>query len=240
MILITGQIYPSRIKVQFENFAITENIGTEREITYRLSGKDNVITIEVEGKSLNDHNKIVQRTRLYSRSVLNCLGVEFGEIIECSLERALINGQEVNLRVYSEPMAMVAEELGIKAIDIFSVVSNNPLALLALDDLVVASADVFLVPINCARCVESLGHILSTSEKATERWERLRNVLSLTRAYVQPISDASIDHRHGFRMDKIERNYGEIVKRSWEIYKRFLAYELNDRKELDSEKFPKI
>lgn len=103
-------------------------------------------------------------------------------------------------------------------------VMEDPAIFMALNDLVTAISQAHCAPVNCARAVEGLRHLIAPGLGREKQWAAMRDALRLEKSYLQPIMDNSTPGRHGNRAHVSGPVVRDIVQRSWTIMNRFFEY----------------
>jgi hypothetical protein len=104
------------------------------------------------------------------------------------------------------------------------VISNFDLKF-ALRDLISSLSTLNYSSIAAARSVETIRKLIASkgvSEKAA--WEAMRNCLNIDRAYLQRITDASREPRHGNRGAAFGKDQMVVTHRAWAILNRYLEF----------------
>jgi hypothetical protein len=108
---------------------------------------------------------------------------------------------------------------------VYKVVLEEPAIFMALNDLIVAISYPHHGPVNCARAVESIRHLLAPNlKKRDAQWRVMNNALQLKSTYTSFITDHAKTGRHGDRTHIPGTTVREVVQRSWTIMNRFLEY----------------
>jgi hypothetical protein len=125
---------------------------------------------------------------------------------------------------------------------IASLVISEPSLFIALDDLVVSQTVPHSVPVNCARVVDAIRHMIAPvmSGKRDHSWEAMRTALKLERSYLQMITDNSTAGRHGDRSFISGPITMEIQRRAWTVMNRFLEFRKRKNQPLPVEEFPML
>lgn len=123
---------------------------------------------------------------------------------------------------------------------LYRLVATDPNLSLALNDLIVAVSIPGHIAINCGRAIEALRKILvPVAPKRTQGWLELRRVLQLEQSYVEFVTTASANPRHGSdRYLPTQDIHQEVMKRSWIIMNRFLEYKKRGDQPLPVAEFP--
>jgi hypothetical protein len=113
--------------------------------------------------------------------------------------------------------------------------------MLALNDLIQAVSNSSVTPINCARVIDAVRHLVSGNDiEPRKAWPRMHKALNIDESYLTYISDASKKHRHGNPVDLPDEIRGEVVRRSWQVMNRFMHYRLRGNKALPLTEFPTL
>lgn len=111
--------------------------------------------------------------------------------------------------------------------DVWKLTVEEPAIFQALNDLVTCISLPHHGPINAARVVEGLSHIIGgVGAPAATRWQALREALNLDRAFLQLITDISTKPRHGNRTHIPGSQVDRVVTRAWMVMNRFLEFKL--------------
>jgi hypothetical protein len=121
---------------------------------------------------------------------------------------------------------------------IHTIVLSEPAIFMALNDLILAISRAHCAPINCARAVEGIRHLIAPGLDAKKQWIKFNNALRVDKSYVDPIILNSFNHRHGYRVRIDGKIINDIVVRSWSIMNRFLEYKSRGGNPLPLSEFP--
>jgi hypothetical protein len=117
------------------------------------------------------------------------------------------------------------------------VLTETPLRM-AMNDLVRSITFPHVSPVNCARAMDRLRHLIAPNIKEKLAWDQMRDALQIDRPYLQFITDNSAKPRHGFPGHVPGTITNEIVRRSWIIMNRYFEYRKRGAAKLPVTDFP--
>lgn len=123
--------------------------------------------------------------------------------------------------------------------EIYAMVLRDWPLLSVLNDLIAAITLPHVSPVNCARAIERLRHLIaSPGSNDKNSWKQMQDALQINEAYLKFITDHSADARHG-RPVYIPGNVTtEVTRRAWTIMNRYFEYRKNGSKPLSAKDFP--
>ena len=118
------------------------------------------------------------------------------------------------------------------------VVLDIPL-FMALRDLIEAISQPHLSPVNCARAMDRLKHLVATPGMNDKHaWQQLRQALQIDEAYLKYMTDHSANPRHGRPGHTPGIVTAEVTRRAWVIMNRYFEYLKRGNAVLDPSEFP--
>ena len=118
------------------------------------------------------------------------------------------------------------------------VIQSVPL-FMALRDLIAAISLPNVGPVDCARAIDRLKHLVASPGMTDKQaWLQLRQALQIDEAYLKYITDYSANPRHGKPGYIPGTVTTEITRRSWIIMNRFFEYLKRGNVVLDPSEFP--
>jgi len=118
------------------------------------------------------------------------------------------------------------------------VIQSVPL-FMALRDLVSAITVPHASPVDCARAMDRLKHLVAAPRsKDAQAWKQLRNALQIDEAYLKYITDHSAGPRHGRPGYTPGTATSEVTRRAWIIMNRYLEYLKRNNVQLPISEFP--
>ena len=122
---------------------------------------------------------------------------------------------------------------------VLSLVISEPAILGSLNDLSQILSTHHQAPTNCGRVLDSLRRAVAPNETPKQGWRTLQSLLNSDQAYMQYVSDYSTNPRHGDRETSIPESITiELMKRTWMLMDRFLAYRKMGSFPLSARDFP--
>jgi hypothetical protein len=110
---------------------------------------------------------------------------------------------------------------------------------MALDDLIVAITLPHVSPVNCARAMDRLKHLIALPEsKDKHAWQQMRDTLHVSEEYLKFITDHSTGPRHGRPGHTPGSVTMEITRRAWILMNRYFEYRKRGSKPLSTSDFP--
>lgn len=241
-----GHTLPGHLRVGLsETLGFTLNKADGQRTRFEVSITDSIVTVECSVTS-GVHDELAalyQRARHYAQCVMNTFsfanGIPFSAVLdEC------IDHRGVNMIIETHTPGVENLCTAYKINDAsfgaaFNLISGDVSLSMAFDDLLGAARDTLLATVNCARMLDALRKMVAGPEtRESDQWEKLRKTLNLTREYVQPLTDNSIEPRHGVRTGQSSEIVQEVIKRSWTIMNRFLEYRMLKGAPLPLDRFP--
>lgn len=118
------------------------------------------------------------------------------------------------------------------------VIQSVPL-FMALRDLISAITLPHVAPVDCARAMDRLKHLVTTpGTNDKQAWRQLRQALQIDEAYLKYITDYSANPRHGKPGHTPGSVTTEVTHRAWIIMNRYFEYLKHGNVVLDQSEFP--
>lgn len=240
-----GRVLPLSRKISFGLLPQIEwgEAATGVERTFRITIWENVVHVECEMNQYteSDLGHIYARAHDLARSAVDLLAFRTG------FGMTLVIETYTDPQGASSPIAPHDPELG-KLTSVFekhdfhslwSLVATEPSLFFALNDLIVAIMTPNHVPVNCARAIEGLRHLIAPPPlSSSQSWKAMQEALRVTESYLRLITDTSVQPRHGNRKRIEGPTTSEIARRSWIIMNRFLEYRKRGNQPLPETEFP--
>jgi hypothetical protein len=110
---------------------------------------------------------------------------------------------------------------------------------MALNDLIAAITVPHVSPVNCARAMDRLKHLIASEGSSDgEAWRQLRDALQIDEAYLKYITGHSANPRHGHPGHTPGTVTTEVTRRSWTVMNRYFEYLKRGSTALPSNEFP--
>jgi hypothetical protein len=112
----------------------------------------------------------------------------------------------------------------------------------ALHDLVTSIGSLNYPHIGAARSVEAIRRLIAPdAQNENMAWSKMRALLNIERVYLQQITDASGDPRHGNRGGVTGEGQQVVMQRAWTIMNRYLEFmKRGCEKPLPQNEFPTL
>ena len=106
--------------------------------------------------------------------------------------------------------------------EVHNMVLQEPALFMALNDLISAITLPHQSPVNCARAMDRIKHLIAPgAANDKDAWRQMRNALRVDEAYLKFITDHSAAPRHG-RPGHIPGNITtEVTRRAWTVMNRY-------------------
>lgn len=167
----------------------------------------------------------------FTRAQIDIVGFARGGAFELSFERAELppDGNITDLDFEDKALSSICSAFDLddtkQFLGTLQSILKNPNDFLAFSEVSLAIRHPNQRMAACARAMERVRNSISPDESSeTKSWETMRQVLNIDRAYIQFITDASKEHRHGKLKYKTGVENADVLKRTWTIMNRFSAY----------------
>lgn len=115
---------------------------------------------------------------------------------------------------------------------------TEPPLFLALRDLIDAITQWHRAPINAARVLDGLRHLIARGEEPKTGWPKLRAALRVEESYLKYVTDQSAPPRHGDSAHIPGEVTKKVAERARRVFNRYLKYRKRGRKPLPESEFP--
>jgi hypothetical protein len=110
---------------------------------------------------------------------------------------------------------------------------------MALRDLIAAITVPHVSPVNCARAMDRLKHLIASEGSSDgEAWRQLREALQIDETYLKYITSHSVNPRHGRPGHTPGTVTTEVTRRSWIVMNRYFEYLKRGSTTLPLNEFP--
>ena len=220
------------------------DIGLVMEFTGRIENSNIDIECRLEGYRPEYFDDVYRRALDICRAQVDLVAFKFGWGLTVVLETFIDpNGITSQILQKDDRLSLLCtafslehgfEELCIKVI-------QSPPLFMALRDLIAAISLPHVAPIDCARAMEHLKHLIAppgTNDR--QAWQQLRLSLQIDEAYLKYITDYSTNPRHGKPGHTSGTVTMEITRRAWIIMNRYFEYLKRGNAVLDPSEFPML
>jgi hypothetical protein len=235
-----------QIKTQGHPTIHWKNPNTNIHVDLDVSFDGNTVTVTCNLHSFDIDSQIPQLTLIVHNMVhasLDLICFKTGDAISVFLQKAIFpDGKVVDIQPHEYAFAGLAKSLEKDGTlgPILELAIRDPNLMLALRDLADSIRHANESMINCARAIESIrNHFVPEGKKKDDGWPIMHAKLNLTKSYLQLITDASRDPRHGNRWSQPAEPL-EIGRRAWITMDRFLEYRRRGDQQLPLDKFPRL
>jgi hypothetical protein len=223
-----------------------EWIITDISDTVKMSTsvKDSIITVTCHSEKFSHENMVYYYMRALdlARGMVDVTAFSLGMGLSVHIFKYKVEGESLErfLLLEDKTLPPLVKSYDMKNIrDITQIVMSNPAIFMAMNDLILAITLPHHSPVNCARAVEGIRHLIAGSDiKAEDQWNLMRTALNVDKAYLKMLTDTSANPRHGNREHIIGSLTREITQRAWIIMDRFLQYKKGNDKALTSPEYP--
>jgi len=165
--------------------------------------------------------------------------VIFESVIDTSGQTKIFAPQDLSLARLCTSFSLNPQPGKTSISEMWDLVLSNVAIFQALEDLITSITLPHHAPVDCARAIERLRHLVATpGAPVYQAWEEMRNALQLDRSFLQLITDASAQPRHGDPAHIPGATTKEIVRRSWIIMDRHLESRIRGNIPLPTTDFP--
>ncbi len=244
-----GRVLPSAFKVSVQAPEVKWKWEeTELELTIRVKIGNSFVNIECELEEYRPEyvTELYRRAFDLARASVNLVAFANGIGLTVLLEMLIApDGSPTELAPIdpSLPPLCTAYSLDPARLADFNAVFNavlkSPDLFMALEDLIHALSLPHVSPVNCARAMDRLKHLIATPGSAEkDAWKQLRDALQIDEQYLRYVTDVSKGPRHGRPGHTPGRQTTEATHRSWAVMNRYLEYVKRGKQNLDAAAFP--
>lgn len=243
-----GRVFPSVVQVAIHGVPKIHWEVPERHLvtdfSFEIEGSEVLIVCELNKYEPADFVHVYMRALDLARASVDLVSFSMGYGLSVVLDTffdtcgtpSAILPQDPSL-----PVLCTSFSLASGFNDVLEIVLQTPPLFRAINDLIVAITIPHHSPVNCARAVETIKHLLAPKgARESQAWETMRNVLHLDEAYLKMITDNSKDVRHGKPIHIPSNVTSEVTRRAWTIMDRFLTYRKRGNKSLPASEFPEL
>lgn len=244
-----GRVLPGAIKVSVQAPEIKwkwEETGLE--LTFRLKIGNSFVNAECELEKYQPQyiSELYRRAFDLARASVNLIGFAQGFGLSVILEMLIMpDGSPSELAPIdpSLPPLCTAYSLEFSRVadfnTIFNAVLTAPDLFMALEDLIHAITLPHVSPVNCARAMDRLKHLIATPGSAdNDAWQQMRDALQIDEQYLKYITSVSKGPRHGHPGHTPGSQTTETTRRSWVVMNRYFEYIKRGKQRLDVAAFP--
>ncbi len=245
-----GRIIPKGIDLTFGGLPEAKYDSLESDlhvqITFHITASEVDVECEVNRFTQSDlvhiHKIALDLTRalvnLYDFATGVGLSVIFEAFTDPSGARSILCPMDKRLAPLCTVLALKPGERSKSFNEVLGIVFREPPLFMALNELIEAITQSHVGPVNCARAVERLRHLIAPGTPRKQSWSHLRKNLQISQGYLEFVTKHSTGARHGdpeFIRGEIT---AEVAWRSWIIMNRFLEFRRRGDQPLPESEFP--
>lgn len=233
VIHLLGQVLPEPVKISVGHGPTIkwESPDIALVMEFKNHIKDSKIDVEC---TLNrwGHDTLVpvyMRALDLCRASVDVVAFSIGYGLSVQLHTLVDPSGKTSDIVFSDPALpplCTAYSLSAGFDEVHSMVLSEPTLFMAFNDLIAAITLPHKAPVNCARAMDRLKHLITPSNQNKDKaaWEAMRSALRIDETYLKFITDSSTAPRHG-RPDHVSGAITtEVTVRAWTVMNRYLEY----------------
>jgi hypothetical protein len=245
-----GQVFPGAVKISLKDMPLIEwkeppNVAE----SYQIAVVDSKIDVTCVTNRYSEEKLFDQYMRAYDlvRAAVDIFAFTHGYGLMVVLnEQIKPDGTKADLFFEDKalPPLATAFNLDPKNTDsssygvMFNMIISEPASFMALNDLIMAITVPHFAPVNCARAIEGVRHLIAPGVDRKQGWKVMRQNLNVQQSYLTQVTDTSTAPRHGDRTYIPGSVVQPIIKRSWIIMNRFLEFRKRGNQPLPIVDFP--
>jgi hypothetical protein len=244
-----GRVLPTAIKVSIEAPEAKwkwEESGLE--LTFRVKVGNSFVNVECELEKYQPEyiGELYRRAFDLARASVNLVGFAHGFGLSVILEMFIApDGSPSELAAIDPSLPPLCTAYSLEPArladfnTVFNTVLTTPDLFMALEDLIHSITLPHVSPVNCARAMDRLKHLIaSPGSLDKDAWRQMRDTLQIDEPYLRYITDVSKGPRHGRPGHTPGNQTTEVTRRSWTIMNRYFEYVKGGKQPLDAAAFP--
>lgn len=229
-----GRIFPTR-GLSFQNIPQVrwKQDATDLLITATMRIQESVVEIECEMNRYapTDFEGVHLHVFDFARTFVDFASFSMGTGLTMVLDAFTgPEGATASIRSHDPGLSSLCS-VGLTQEVVDLLIKDKQVAL-ALNELTSTLERPYELPVNCARAVERLSHLITPNAGKKKRWIGLQQHLNLSENYVHPIAELSEGPRHGDPQMPLGTDMVEMRKRAWAIFDRYIHFRLNGGQQL--------
>jgi hypothetical protein len=248
-IRFTGRIIPKVVEL---DVSFPEFQWNEPELGISTAWRLSIFNSRVEAQC--DSEKFLPdkfsfyfiRASDFLEALINIMAFNYGISVHCSLEKVIYpNGIISSLLARTDFDATKLctayrvdgsgnYSLSHAAVSVFT----DPSLFLYLSDLIGTLRTPQVSVVNCGRVIDSIRRMIAPNVGPAAGWKEMHEMLNVSQGYQEYISKIASNPRHGDRSYIPGNITGDVLRRTWIIFDRYLHYKLGARKKLNLNTFP--
>jgi len=245
-----GRIIPKGIDLTFSNLPQANCDSAENdlhvEIAFHIAASHVDIECSVNRFAQGDLESIHKIALDLTKALVNLYdfatgighSVIFEAFIDPSGSRSILCPMDMRLAPLCTAFTIKPGVGNTSFNEVLNIVLREPPLFMALNELVEAVTQSHVAPVNCARAVERLRHLVAPGIERKESWTHFRNSLQIGRDYIEFVTTHSTGVRHGDPQFIRGEITTEVTRRAWIVMNRFLEFRKRGNRPLPESEFP--
>jgi hypothetical protein len=249
---VHGRVLPEGVRITIEGLPISEWVDKEgRTTNYLVNIIDSHIGVEIEvDDGSQTISELTNQALELARAAVDGFCFSKGWGLRVSLDRffdeygietvllPVLEDFDVDISLHTVNSIHVVDPGALN--DLYLFMTADPNIALAFNDLIAAITYPRFAEINCARAIDGIRVVMTPDGMSkTQGWEMMRDALNITEEALQTISKLSRGPRHGDRKSRSFHEVDTVIKRTWEIMRRFVEFARSGSK-LSLSKYPRL
>ena len=237
---------PAKVTVSFTPSIKWEvpDIGIAIELTCKIENSNIDVECRVEEYRPEHFTEFYRRALDICRAQVDLVAFKLGWGLTVVLEEFIDpDGIASQIVLKDDSLAPLCSAFSLdKGFDELctKVIQSVPL-FMALRDLIAAISLPHVAPVDCARAMDRLKHLVATpGTNDKQAWQQFREALQIDEAFLKFITDHSANPRHGKPGHTPGAVTTEVTRRAWVIMNRYFEYLKRDNVALNSSEFPPL
>lgn len=244
----TGRVVPPAFDLTISPIPkiLIQNHPTLGDVTIQADIKTNKVTVDCELNKFDEKKDFIALYQVaydLARASVDLFGFSKGCGLSIELERIRYpDGGEQGILPGGLELGELATATANGEPDFAKILKfllYEPTLIQALRDLVEAIKLPRPGPVNSARAIEGIRHLLAPNEKDRKNaWAKVGKDLNISSAYLRDITDQSIGPRHADPTHIPGADVQRTTIKAWTIMNRYLEYRKRGCQPLPSSEFP--
>jgi hypothetical protein len=242
----TGQIFPRALTLAVTNYPTLKvwDYNKKADVgTIDISIDNNEIAIVVNLTEIDETSELGALANANDAvdAIVSLASFQSGQGFSFIIDKIHYeDGQISDLAIAEPSLAKLTTALRSET-DVNTIVrliNDDKMLFLALRDLAESIRIRHSALINFARAIETIrNRFVPKGAEPEEGWAPMRSSLNLSKPFLQKITNASRNPRHG-RRQWIQPPYGSLQEMAWQVMNRFLEYRKRGDHPLPVSEFP--
>jgi len=244
----TGTVYPKQIKTSITNHPRinwkSTDLGFSLDIGVEINENKVTIDCDIDKFDSEKHlTPIVMRAYDTARTAIDLVSFTTGNGLVFVLDTFTDPDGNTTAVAPQQPELAALSTAVAKPEDfdrILRMVLTEPPLFLVLRDLIDAITQWHRAPVNTARVLDGLRHLIAPGEEPRSGWPKLRAALRVEESYLKYVTDQSAPPRHGDPSHIPGEVTRKVAERAWTVFNRYLEYRKRGGQPLPESEFPML